>query len=112
MMAAGTPQSSLTEARKLCRYLMDAVNDAILIFDPRSYRIVDANRSASEIYGYSHEELIGKEMRELTHEVPNYSDLFRSGGHKIERTDFNKAGESIDFLVSLGLIDYSGRKAV
>jgi two-component system cell cycle sensor histidine kinase/response regulator CckA len=111
-MAPGNQQSAVAESRKLCRNLMDAVNDAILIFDPRSFRILDANRSASEIYGYSREELIGKEMRDLTHEVPNYSDLLHSSAHKIERTDYNKAGEKLEFLVSLGLIEYRGRKAV
>ncbi|HEY6307633.1 MAG TPA: PAS domain S-box protein [Candidatus Angelobacter sp.] len=105
------PKSGVAEARKLCRHLMDAVKDAILIFDPRSFRILDANKCASEIYGYPREELIGKEMRELTHEVPNYSDLLR-GSHSMERTDFNKAGEKIEFLVSLSLIDFWGRKAV
>ena len=33
-------------------------------------------------------------------------------GQSIERTDFNKAGGKIDFLVSLSTIDYWGRKAV
>ncbi len=110
-MALGNSKSAVAEARKFCRYLMEAVNDAILIFDPRSFRILDANRYATEIYGYSRDELIGKEMRELTHEVPNYSDLLRSP-HSMERTDFTKHGEKLEFLVSLGLIDFWGRKAV
>lgn len=110
-MALGNPKFAVAEARKLCRYLMDAVNDVILIFDPRSFRILDANKYASEIYGYSRDELIGKEIRELTHEVPNYSDLLSTGA-TMERTDFTKAGEKIEFLVGLGLIDYWGRTAV
>lgn len=90
---------------------MDAISDVVLIFDPRSFRILDANKTAAAIYGYPRTELIGKEMRELTHEVPNYSDLLRTA-HATERTDFNKAGEKIEFLVSLSVIDYWGRKAV
>jgi PAS domain S-box-containing protein len=110
-MALEDPKSAIAEARKLCRHVMDAVHDAILIFDPRSFRILDANKYATEIYGYSREELLGKEIRELTQEVPNYSELLH-GNHSMERTDFNKAGEKIEFLVSLGLIDFWGRKAV
>ena len=41
----------------------------------------------------------------------HYSRL-PSHGQSIERTDFNKAGEKIDFLVSLSHIDYWGRKAI
>jgi two-component system cell cycle sensor histidine kinase/response regulator CckA len=90
---------------------MDAIHDAILIFDPRSFVVLDVNKRAAEIYGYSREELVGKEMRELTHEVPNYSDLLR-GPHSMERTDFNRSNEKLEFLVSLSLIEYWGRKAV
>jgi two-component system, cell cycle sensor histidine kinase and response regulator CckA len=110
-MPSSSPNAAVSEARKLCRELMNAISDAILIFDPRSFRILDANKCAAVIYGYPRKELIGKEMRELTHEVPNYSDLLHTS-RAIERTDFNKAGEKIEFLVSLSLIDYWGRKAV
>jgi two-component system, cell cycle sensor histidine kinase and response regulator CckA len=110
-MASPSSKTAIADARKFCRSLMDAVSDAVLIFDPRSFRILDANKCAAVIYGYSRKELIGKEMRELTHEVPNYSDLLRTA-HATERTDFNKAGEKIEFLVSLSLIDFWGRKAV
>jgi two-component system cell cycle sensor histidine kinase/response regulator CckA len=99
------------EARKLCRSVMDAVNEVILIFDPRSFRILDANKRAVQVYGYSRREMVRKEMRDLTHEVPNYSDLVRSA-KSVERTDFTKTGERIEFLVSLSLIDYWGHKAV
>src|SRR5260370_30365933 len=110
-MASSNPKSVVADARRFCRCLMDAVHDAIIIFDPRSFVVLDVNRSAAEIYGYSREELVGREMRELTHEVPNFSDLLR-GPHSMERTDFNRSNEKLEFLVSLSLIDYWGRRAV
>jgi PAS domain S-box-containing protein len=91
--------------------MLDAVNAVVLIFDPRSYRILDANKRAVQAYGYPKRQLLGKELRELTHEVPNYSDFTRSAGN-IERTDFNKDGQPLQFLVGLSLVDYWGRKAV
>jgi PAS domain S-box-containing protein len=90
---------------------MDAVNSVILIFDPRSFRILDANKQALQTYGYSRRQLVGKELRELTNEVPNYSDFARSAG-SMERTDFTKDGEPLQFLVDLSLVDFWGRKAV
>jgi PAS domain-containing protein len=54
---------------------MDAVNDVILIFDPKSFRILDANKRAVEAYGYSHRELVRKEMLDLN---PRWRQLFRS----------------------------------
>src|ERR1700727_1109429 len=98
-------------ARKLCRLLLDAMNDAVIILDPKSFRVLDANESALKFYGYSKEEFTGKPLKELTHDTRDYSRLPRHG-QSIERTDFNKAGEKIDFLVSLSHIDYWGRKAI
>jgi PAS domain S-box-containing protein len=83
----------------------------VIIFDPRSLRILEVNEGACKVYGYSREEFIGKEMKELTHEIGDYSRLVRHG-QSIERTDFNKAGGKIDLLVSLSTIDYWGRKVV
>lgn len=109
-MVARTPRSITAEARKLCRSLIDALSDSVLILDIRTYRILDANQCAVKTYGYSREELIGKELKELTRHVPNHSEM--ECGRSVERTHFNKAGEKIPFLVSLCEIDYWGRKAL
>src|SRR5215470_4724609 len=110
-MPSRPTKSSIAVARSFCRSIIDAVNSVILIFDPKSFRIIEANTQAAEVYGYSRRALIGKELRELTNEVPNYSD-FVSPARSAERTDFNKAGQPLQFLVGLSLIDYCGRKAV
>jgi two-component system cell cycle sensor histidine kinase/response regulator CckA len=102
---------AMSHAQRLCRSLLDAVNDAVLILDPKSLEILDANESALIIYGYSKAELIGKSMKQLTCETRDYPRLVRYG-QSTERKDFNKAGESIDFLVSMSAIDYWGRKAI
>jgi PAS domain S-box-containing protein len=110
-MAQKATKFAAPYAQKICRSLLDAVNDAVIIFDPRSLRILEVNEGACKVYGYSREEFIGKEMKELTHEIGDYSRLVRHG-QSIERTDFNKAGGKIDLLVSLSTIDYWGRKVV
>ena len=102
---------AVPDARRLCRSLLDAVNDVIVILDPRSLRIMAANRCAAKVYGYSKKELVGKELRELTREPLDYSYTLHSG-HTFERTDIGKNGEQIDFLVSLSAINYWGRRAI
>src|SRR5260370_42644342 len=110
-MAARKPKSIVAKAERFCSSLMDALNDAVLIFDPKKLKILNDNKCAVSIYGYPREELLGKELQDLTHEVSNYSELVDCG-RSLERVHFNKAGEKITFLVSLCLIDYWGRKAV
>ena len=110
-MAVSGKQFAVSDARRLCRALLDAINDVVLVFDPGSYRVVDANRSAAKTYGYTKKELIGKELRQLTHERTDYSHVLRSG-RSFERTDLNRRGEKIEFLVCLSVIDYWGRRAI
>lgn len=102
---------AVSDARKLCRSLLDTVNDVVIIVDRATSRIIDANRAAAKIYGYSKKELIGKPLQDLTHESTDYSHLMHSG-RTFERTDINKRGEKLEFLVCLSAIDYWGRMAV
>jgi two-component system cell cycle sensor histidine kinase/response regulator CckA len=54
---------SLSELRY--RRLFEAAQDGILIVDPETHRIVDANPFLEELLGYTHEEFIGKELYEI-----------------------------------------------
>jgi PAS domain S-box-containing protein len=47
------------------RRLFEAARDGILILDPGTRKITDANPFMSELLGYSHEELLGKELWEI-----------------------------------------------
>jgi PAS domain S-box-containing protein len=47
------------------RRLFEAARDGILILDPGTRQIVDANPFMSELLGYPHEELLGKELWEI-----------------------------------------------
>jgi PAS domain S-box-containing protein len=47
------------------RRLFEAARDGILILDPATRKIIDANPFMSELLGYSHEELLGKELWEI-----------------------------------------------
>ena len=110
-MASLDKQFNVPHARRLYRSLLDAINDVVIIFDAGSSRVIAANSSASKIYGYTKREFIGKELRTLTAESTDHSSALRSG-RVFERTDINKQGEKIEFLVSLSLIDYWGRRAI
>ena len=47
------------------RRLFEAARDGILILDPGTRKIADANPFMSELLGYSREELLGKELWEI-----------------------------------------------
>ena len=92
-------------------------NDAVLVFEPESEIIWEANRKACEVYGFSRGELVGKSLKILTKDV-------RRGEEQIRRTlregiscdfqtvHFRKDGTEIDFTVNASMIDYGGKQAV
>ena len=47
------------------RRLFEAAQDGILILDPETRRITDANPYMSKLLGYAHDELLGKELWEI-----------------------------------------------
>ena len=104
-------QFAVSDARRLCRSLMDVINDVVLIFDPGSSRIIDVNNSACKIYGYTKKEIVGKHLQLLTNDTTNYLHALHSR-RTFERTDITKQGKKLEFLVSLSLIDYWGRRAI
>jgi PAS domain S-box-containing protein len=110
-MAISGKQFDVSDARRLCRSLLDAVNDVVFIFEPGSSHVLAANKAACKIYGYTKKEMIGKRLQMLTNDVPNYMHVLRSG-RTFERTDITKKGDKIEFLVSLSMIDYWGRRAI
>ena len=110
-MSAIRKQFAVSDARRLCRLLLEAVNDAVIIIDPASNRVIAANRSACRVYGYTKKELIGKKLQELSRENTDYSHALHSG-RSFERTDITKDGRKIELLVTLSVIDYWGRNAI
>jgi PAS domain S-box-containing protein len=47
------------------RRLFEAAHDGVLLVDPLTAKIVDANPFMTELLGYTHEELVGKELFEI-----------------------------------------------
>jgi PAS domain S-box-containing protein len=64
---ARRPKSAVSLRASEIRYrrLFEAAHDGILILDPDTRKIVDANPFMSEFLGYPHEELLGKELWEI-----------------------------------------------
>jgi PAS domain S-box-containing protein len=61
------PESAVAMRASEIRYrrLFEAARDGILILDPVTRKITDANPFMSELLGYPHEELLGKELWEI-----------------------------------------------
>ncbi len=58
-------QAAMRASEIRYRRLFEAARDGILILDPTTRKITDANPFMSELLGYSHGELLGKELWEI-----------------------------------------------
>jgi PAS domain S-box-containing protein len=101
------------------RRLFEAAHDGILIMDPDTRKITDANPFMSELLGYSYKELIGRELWEigLLKDEKASQAAFRElqKEHFIRYEDLplqNKKGQSREVEFVSNLYDEDGRKVI
>jgi PAS domain S-box-containing protein len=61
-------EKALRESEESYRQLFEAESDAIFLIDIQTGGILEANHAASEMYGYSHDELLSKKNSDLSAE--------------------------------------------
>ncbi|UTF54258.1 MEDS domain-containing protein [Natronosalvus rutilus] len=67
-------KTALTERQEYLERVFESSHDGILIVDPEADEIVDANRAATEMLGYTHDELVALAPSDVH---PNELDAFR-----------------------------------
>lgn len=105
----------LSEAKY--RTLFDCAYDAVLVFSTDDETILEANRQASLIYGFSHDELVGKSLdlfqpedrrgRERTMEIVHQTTV-----RGLEIVHRRKDGTPVFIEVRARLVEYGGREVV
>ncbi|MGE5499050.1 MAG: PAS domain S-box protein, partial [Syntrophothermus sp.] len=130
MMPDGTYQSFFRDItdRKLAeeairksegqyRDLFERANDAILIFEPETEIIMDANQTACQVYGFSKEELVGMSIKAISRNVKRGEEhvrklLDKGRYEEFETQQLRKDGTVLHLLINASVIEYNGRKAI
>ncbi len=101
------------------RRLFEAAQDGILILDPHTRKITDANPFITQLLGYPHKELVGKELWEigLLKDEKASQSAFRAlqRKHFIRYEDLplqNKAGQRHEVEFVSNLYEEDGRKVI
>ena len=107
------------EHRLLQRSVMDQVNDAVLVVELDTGRVVEANELAHEFLDYSHEELLGRHCHDFIELFPDdtawhaWADSFPARGMRVEETRFQRRiGTWLTVEVSLRHARSEGRSFV
>ena len=110
-------EQALVKSERDYRYLFNNAGDAVLIIEPQSEIILQANATACRLYGFEHREIVGKSLKDLTRNVgrgETYLNAFVRGEapNIFESTHINKDGREIEVLINSSLIEYEGSAAV
>jgi PAS domain S-box-containing protein len=97
--------------------LFEHAHDAILIFDPETKEVLEVNKSACEIYGYSKEEFIGLNLEDISKNKDDgkkaIKELLKNKSKvKFDSVQYRKDGSEMIIEIYAALVDYKGKKAV
>jgi len=101
------------------RRLFEAARDGILMLDPGTRKITDANPFMSELLGYPHEELLGKELWEIG--LLKDEEASRAAFRELQEEQFiryedlplqTKAGTRRDVEFVSNIYEEDGRKVI
>lgn len=99
------------------RRVFDSAHDPIFIFTPEDEQILNANRRASEVYGFSREELLGMSLIDISLNAPRgreqIDQTIREGVyHNFESIQVRKDGSPLFLEINASVIEYEGRRAI
>jgi PAS domain S-box-containing protein len=111
------PQGSPVMRAADYELLFQHAHDAILILHPVGERVLAVNRRACELYGFSHDEFIGRSMLELTpahrRGVDHVRPTLEAGDrYAFETVQLRKDGSEIRLEVHAAAVEFRGRRAI
>jgi len=119
MTARKRAEEALRSSETRYRRLFETAQDGILILDPNTRKITDANPFMSKLLGYPRDELLGKELWQIG--LLKDEDASRSAFRELQEKHFiryenlplqNKTGERHEVEFVSNVYDEDGRKVI
>lgn len=108
--AEAVEQTARDARERYLRQVFDRTHDGIIVFDPRSDAILDANPRAQDMLGYSRDELLSRRVSDIH---PQQLESFRAfvasalsagEGYTEELTCLRKSGEEVPAEISVSTV--------
>ena len=100
-------EDELRRSEREYRALFESAHDAVLIVDPASRVVLDANQRCAEVYGYTRAELVGMPLAQVW---PSVDEPPAAGNFEAQHR--RRDGTEIVVEVSSGGVEFRGRRAV
>ncbi|MFZ5479206.1 MAG: sensor domain-containing protein [Myxococcota bacterium] len=98
------------------RALFEQAHDPIFVFDVQTGAILDANRRATEVYGYSREELLALPAGRLSGDTGSALERRRrtleQGALRCESVHYTRDGRELVFEISASVVRLGGREVI
>jgi PAS domain S-box-containing protein len=105
-----TLDTQLRESEEKYRNVFAVENDALILIDQATARIVEVNESTSLLYGYSAEELTGKDLVELSAEPQETARAVRTSVSRVSgRLHRKKDGSTFPVDISVSFFTLRNR---
>jgi PAS domain S-box-containing protein len=110
-------ESALRQSERDYRTLFEQAHDAILIFEPEGEIILNVNRRACEVYGYSKDELVGMSLERLTRDIlggkRQIKKTLKIGRYyQFESVQYRSDGSLMHLEINASVIEYEGQRVI
>jgi PAS domain S-box-containing protein len=108
---------ALKQSEQYYRMLFEQAHDAIVIFLPENERVLDVNRRACDLYGFSREEFLAISLKSISKNMPQgeaniRSTLEKGYYHNFQSVHYKKDLTEMLIEINASVIDYAGKKAI
>ncbi|MDD5361930.1 MAG: PAS domain S-box protein [Ignavibacteria bacterium] len=110
-------EKALKKSELEYRNLFESANDAIIIFEPVSEIILEVNKKACDIYGYTKEEFTKISLKQMSVNVERGEkyilETIKDGSKKdYDTRHYTKQGKVLNILSNASVIEYHGQTAI
>ncbi|HXG67443.1 MAG TPA: PAS domain S-box protein [Blastocatellia bacterium] len=110
-------EEALRQSEKEYRELFENAHDAIIIFDPEGEIVLEVNRRACEVYGFSRSEFIGMSLEAISKDPDRNRGRIREtldsdSCHHFETVQYRKGGSEMHLEINAAAVSYRGKPAI
>ena len=110
-------EGNLKSAAEQYRRLFEQAHDAIVIFSPEDEKVIEVNRRACDLYGFSREEFIGLSLRSIWKNIPQDEDNIRQTGekgyyHNFQSVHSRKDMNEMLMEINASVFNYRGKNVI
>jgi PAS domain S-box-containing protein len=110
-------EAKLKRSEEYYRMLFEQAHDAIIIFAPENETVLDVNKRACDMYGFTRDEFRGLSLKSVSKNIPqgieNVKQTLQKGYyHNFQSVHYKKDSTEMLIEINASVISYNGKPAI